>query len=259
MTENEFALLSEDLKRLAASMPLEWGEVQNDSMDNLTDIFRIKSYGELERFVAPYADSTKDYARRRWYLYKCSECDKHLMANSGSATPVSLGGSRNSGHNITIGGYDFGMYCTVVPRLFADNRIESLLARQEDIIDSYYDRQSKESRNKIQNRLFVIHHSLIDGSREMVLRSAWNAKRVLYRKFCDSISDIRFYETHGVIAGTIFLIEKELGKVKGVIYGLDNKNSKDNESDCDRRHTRSQELEGADRHECSECVCRGLF
>ena len=259
MTESEFNVLSEDLKRLATTMPLDWGEVQNDSMDNLTDIFRISSYGELERFVAPYAENTKNYARRRWYLYKCSECDKYLMANNGSKTPVTLGGSRNSGYNITIGDHNFGMYCTVIPSFFMNNTIESLLARQEDIIDSYYERQSKESRNKIQNRLFIVHHSLIDSRREMILRSAWNAKRVLYRKFCDSIPDIRFYETHGVIVGTIFLIEKELNKAKGVIYGLDNKNKEDNESNCNGRHTRSQELEGTYRHEGSECICRGLF
>ena len=42
-------------------------------------MFAIQSYTELEKQISRLSDEKKNYFRRRWYLWKCSECDEYLF------------------------------------------------------------------------------------------------------------------------------------------------------------------------------------
>lgn len=98
--------------------------------------------------------------------------------------------------------------------------IEGVLRDPRGMIDFFYDEQSKGRRFDIQNRLFIVHHSFVNQSREFYLRCAWQSKRNIYREFCQNASNITFYNTHGVISGVIFILERELNKVEYKIFGL---------------------------------------
>ena len=48
MNQLEFNTLSADLRTLAANIPLRWGAVQNNRIDDNINMFAIRSYSELE-------------------------------------------------------------------------------------------------------------------------------------------------------------------------------------------------------------------
>ena len=79
MKQIEFDLLSNDLRALAVKIPLHWGTVQNNRIDDNINMFAINSYSELEKQIAHLNDYKKNYLRRRWFLWKCSECDEYLF------------------------------------------------------------------------------------------------------------------------------------------------------------------------------------
>lgn len=79
MNNSEFDALSNDLRSLATRIPLHWGAIQNNRTDDRIDMFAIDSYSELERQISHLSEEKKNYLRRRWYLWKCSQCDEYLF------------------------------------------------------------------------------------------------------------------------------------------------------------------------------------
>lgn len=72
----------------------------------------------------------------------------------------------------------------------------------------------------MQNRLFIVHHSFINDSRELYLRCAWQTKREIYRIFSRNISSINFINYKNCKAAVIFILERELNKLEFIIPGL---------------------------------------
>lgn len=52
MNQNEFNCLSADLRTLAKNIPLRWGAVENNRIDDKINMFSIDSYTELENKIA---------------------------------------------------------------------------------------------------------------------------------------------------------------------------------------------------------------
>ena len=54
MTQNEFDVLSNDLRTVAREIPLNWGHIQNNIYDNelrkVCNIFNIKTPPDITRF-----------------------------------------------------------------------------------------------------------------------------------------------------------------------------------------------------------------
>ena len=51
MTAKEFEKLSLDLRKLAKSIPLNWGQVQNNRSDDKINMFSIDSYEDLKKQI----------------------------------------------------------------------------------------------------------------------------------------------------------------------------------------------------------------
>lgn len=207
-----------DLRNIAKKIPLHWGRIQNNSYDDKIDMFKIDTYEELESAIASLDESRKNYLRRRWYLWKCSQCDEYLFYcnNNAEQNPNRFDKAYDVMFDHSIG---FDIKGTVIPQCFRGD-IEKVLNNQQEMVDFFYDEQSKGRRYDIQNRLFIVHHSFIEPIREFYLRCAWGSKRIIYKKFCDNISHIKFINTHKVLAGVIFILERERNVVETKIVGL---------------------------------------
>lgn len=223
MTQVEFQALSQDLRRVARYIPLNWGHIQNNDYDNqllrVCNIFAVRSLDELEGFIASFDDDHKNYYRRRWYMVRCAECDEYLFyCNSGvEHNPV----RKDKEWDIRINQfYKFDVKGTVIPRIFRDDW-RAVLNDPSEIVKFYYDRQSKGVRYDMQNRLFIVHHSLFDASREFLLRCAWGSKAYVYKKFVDRIAEIHFLTYKSCTASVIFLFEIDKNQVRYEIAGLD--------------------------------------
>lgn len=223
MNKAQYDILSADLRRVAPQIPLNWGHIQNNAYDyelkRVCNIFAVMSLNELEGYIARFDNDHKAYYRRRWYLLRCADCDEYLFyANNG----VEHNPNRfDKEWDIRINGtYLFDIKGTVIPRDFRDD-YESVINDPSGIIKFYYDKQSKGVRFDMQNRLFIVHHSLVAPEREFYLRCAWGSKSIAYQRFVENIDNISFHTYKECTAGVIFFIEEEKNKVRTIIDGLD--------------------------------------
>lgn len=218
MEKREFDVLSEDLRTLAKNIPLHWGYVQNNRTDDNIDMFSIVDYSLLERKISLLPEDKKNYLRRRWYLWKCSQCDEYLFYKNDNVEKNP--DQYDKAWDVRINGrYPFDIKGTVIPRDMRNN-IEDVIANPTDMVNFFYDYQSKGRRYDIQNRLFIVHHSFVDQSREFYLRCAWEYKEKIFKQFCDNIEKVHFIHTHNVIAGVIFILESKNGQLDYKISGL---------------------------------------
>ena len=183
-----------------------------------TNMFNIDSYSELEIALNSLPEEQKNYLRRRWYIWKCSQCDEYLFYVNENVDKNP--NPYDKAYDIRINSHlDFDIKGTVIPQGMR-NDIESVISDPREMIDFYYDMQSKGRRYDIQNRLFIVHHSFVNVSREFYLRCAWQSKRKIYKSFCNEVENISFYRTHNVIAGVIFILEREKNVVEHSIFSL---------------------------------------
>ncbi len=218
MIQIEFDRLSSDLRAIAKKIPLHWGRVQNNSYDDNINMFVINSYEELEKAIERLDEPHKNYLRRRWYLWQCSKCDEFLFYCNDNADKNP--NPRDKTYDVLFDHrLGFDIKGTVIPKSMRGD-VEKVIIDQQEMVDFFYDEQSKGRRYDIQNRLFIVHHSFVDPMREFYLRCAWGSKRKVYKLFCDSFSKINFMKTHNVLAGVIFILERELNVVETKIAGL---------------------------------------
>ena len=218
MNQIEFDKLSADLRTLAVKIPLRWGAVQNNQVDDNINMFDINTYSQLESEIAHLSEDKKNYLRRRWYLWKCSECDEYLFYKNDNVTKNP--DRYDKAWDVRIdGSFEFDIKGTVIPRSMRGN-VEEVLNNPLPMVDFFYDEQSKGRRYDIQNRLFIVHHSFVDPAREFYLRCAWGSKEKIYKRFCDEIDSISFLSTHNVLAGVIFILERQKNVVEYQIAGL---------------------------------------
>ena len=181
MTQNEYLKLSNDLQQLARIIPLQWGNIQNDGTDKQINMFQIHSFEELETQIFNLSDNSKNYFRRRWFLWKCAQCDEYIFCTNTNVTPNP--NTRDQSYDIEFNNNNFLRFDikgTVIPREFR-NDINAILNDPSKMINFYYEKQSTGVRNNIQNRLFIVHHSYRNQEREMYLRCHWAFKINLYK------------------------------------------------------------------------------
>lgn len=208
MTQNQYKQLASDLQELAKIVPLNWGEIQNDGTDNQINMFQIHSFQELERQTASLTDNSRNYFRRRWFLWKSAQCDEHIFCMNNNVTPNP--NYKDQSYDIEFNNnasLRFDVKGTVIPRSFRNN-INEVINDPSAMINFFYDEQSKGVRNNHQNRLFIVHHSYIAQEREMYLRCQWALKKTIYTIYSEKINlNSKFFSYQGVKADVIFIFE----------------------------------------------------
>ena len=218
MNNQQYEKLATDLRELAREIPLHWGAIQNDQADSKLNMFDIDNFAELKAAVSKMNDYDKNYWKRRWYIWQCSQCDEYLFYCNDNVEHNP--NRKDKSWDVRIDGkYVFDIKGTVIPQYMRDDA-EGIISNPLKMVEFFYDNQSKGVRFDIQNRLFVVHHSFVDEAREFYLRCAWDSKRKIYREFVERINDISFINTHNVKAGVIFILEKTKGMVEYKICGL---------------------------------------
>ncbi|MDE5610739.1 MAG: hypothetical protein K2I90_01825, partial [Odoribacter sp.] len=178
----------------------------------------IESFEQLEATIRNFSPDLQNYLRRRWFLWKCAQCDEYLFNLNPNVKPNP--NPRDKTYDIRFDDeVGFDVKGTVIPLPFRKD-IEGCIRNPQSIIDFYYDKQSTGIRHCFQNRLFIVHHSFIQQEREVFLRCAWDSKENIYRIFSENFSKIRFRACHGCKAGVIFILERECDKVSFTIDGL---------------------------------------
>lgn len=223
MTGSQFQTLSADLRKVAPQIPLKCGHIQNNTYDNelkvYCDIFEVMSLSDLCSYISHFDENHQTYYKRRWYLLRCADCDEYLFYKNKNVehNPIRF----DKEWDIEINNHiKFDIKGTVIPRDFRNN-CDSVLANPEQIVQFYYERQSRGVRFDMQNRLFVAHHSLVDVNREFYLRCAWGTKDKVYKKFIENAEHIQFLNYEGCTAAVIFIIETERNVLQCKIAGLD--------------------------------------
>jgi len=208
MTHQEYLQLSSDLQELVKIIPLHWGTIQNDRTDSKMNMFQINSFAELENRIQDFADNDKNYFRRRWFLWKCAQCDEYIFCTNSNVSPNP--NSRDQAYDIEFNGNPqlrFDVKGTVIPKIFRDN-IDAIINDPNEMIHFFYEKQSRGVRDNIQNRLFIIHHSFRNPEREMYLRCHWDFKTDLYQEYSLKISETsNFIGYQNVKTGIIFIFE----------------------------------------------------
>lgn len=208
MTNQEYNQLSSDLQQLVKIIPLYWGAIQNDGTDYKVDMFQINSFPELEIRIKDLSINDKNYFRRRWFLWKCAQCDEYLFYINNNVLPNP--NSRDQAYDIEFNGNPqlrFDVKGTVIPKTFRDN-IDAVIQDPTEMIRFFYEKQSRGVRDHIQNRLFIIHHSFRSSEREMYLRCHWDYKAKLYEEYASKISQTsNFTNYQNVKSDVIFIFE----------------------------------------------------
>lgn len=218
MNATEYNKLSTDLRTLAKMIPLHWGAVQNNQQDDKLDMFSINHFEELQNATSRFSDASRKYWFRRWYLWKCAQVDEHIFCMNENT--VQNPNPYDKSYDIAIDSrFFFDVKGTIIPRSLRGN-IEEVIKHPEGMVKFFYEQQSTGRRYAIQNRLFIVHHSFVEEQREFYLRCAWGTKEKAYRQFVENVDKVQFVSYGNVIAGVIFLLEREKNHVEIVIPGL---------------------------------------
>ena len=212
MTAIEFIDLTTDLENVVNKIPEFWGSIQNDISDNKINMFEINSYAHLENKISHLGVNDKNYLKKRWFLWKCAQCDEYLFSNNQNVRLNSNPKSKQYDveFNDTIN-LRFDIKSTVIPQMFREN-INEVILNPKIMVDFFYNNQSKGIRNFIQNRLFIVHHSLIEQKREIEIRCNWQVKEEIFKRYSNTINtNSNFIKFNTIIADVIFIIENSDG------------------------------------------------
>ncbi|MFK8060523.1 MAG: hypothetical protein AB8B78_10580 [Polaribacter sp.] len=208
MNESKYLKLSKELQELSKSIPLKWGNIQNNTTDSKLNLFEIDSKNQLEIEIKNFSEKDKNYFRRRWFIWQCARVDEYLFYKNNNVKQNS--NPKDQNWDIEFNNEKklrFDIKGTIVPKSL---RANFKISDEKKIIDFYYQNQSKGIRYKIQNRLFIVHHSFYKEERSIFLRCHWKLKEKAYKHFSELItSTINFTSYKTAIAKCIFIIENE--------------------------------------------------
>lgn len=208
MTQQEFQKKAKELQELSVRIPLNWGCKQNDVSDGKLNIFPIDSFEELEAALEKLPEEDRNYCRRRWFIWKCSQCDEYLFNTNENVSPNP--NPKDQAYDIEFNGdpyLRFDVKGTVIPRKLR-YKSAALLQDPTPIFDFFYTRQSTGVRSNCQNRLFLVHHSFCNPHRELYLRCDWDFKARIYSEYCKRInSKAPFYKYKDKLSDIIFIVE----------------------------------------------------
>lgn len=206
MDANEYQQISAELQHLCKTIPLHWGNIQNNKTDAKINMFYLKTKKNLDDAICNLPENEKIYFRRRWFLWQCSRVDEYLFYSDFNVQK----NPNTKDQNWDIEFYKdknlrFDVKGTVVPKIFRKN---FKTTDEEKIIQFYYNNQSKGVRFNHQNRLFIVHHSNYKTERSLFLRCHWKLKEKAYKSFINNVKKNPAFTTcKTAIAKCIFILE----------------------------------------------------
>lgn len=212
MNSDEYNQLATDLQNLAKIIPIRWGKIQNDVTDSEINMFKIQSFSDLENQLIALPEETKNYFRRRWFLWKCAQCDEYIFNLNTNVKPNP--NSKDQEYDIEFNESKtlrFDIKGTVIPKNFR-KKIDEIIENPTDMVRFFYKNQSQGIRSAIQNRLFIVHHSYFNQNREMYLRCHWKFKTEVYRKYAEKISEASNFITFENVKTDVLFIFENLDK-----------------------------------------------
>lgn len=207
--ENDYLNAVNEVRKAAKKMPLEWGAVQNNAMDYKSNgVFFTKRLDDFNEKIQGLSKNERQYALRRWYIMRCSECDEWLFTKNKIVTKNPF--PKDKEWDFKINDTKFDLKGTRIPKGFT---YDDVINEPYNLIKWFYDKQSKETRYGLQNRLFLIHHSFKDQSRSDLIRCAYGSKEKAINQFLSEYDDVKTYDYKGVIATLLIIYETEEGTI----------------------------------------------
>ena len=217
MNDQAFQELSAQLSEVAKQIPTRWGRIQNNRIDSKINMFVYSSYSELDRAISDLEESIQTYYRRRWFLWKCAQCDEYLFyQHDGVRKNPNF---KDSDWDIELFGnpkWRFDLKSTMIPREFrsTDEELKSL-PTSSDLINFFYNQQSQGVRFGNQNRLFLVHNPIQESSENM-FRVRFEDKKKAIDTYLETIKakpNYRFFQFKSAMADALFLDESSSGYI----------------------------------------------
>lgn len=233
ITKEEFNSLSAHLQSISSIVPYKWGRMQSRDIDRrLPKLFEYETYQELNdaiqynvnRRILSDNDDENNYYRHRWFVYKCSLVDEFLFYS----LPDVVGIDKNPWYDITfLNRFNLDLKGTVMLKQYKDDP-EYVFRNPLALIDSFYKEQTQDFRyrRRLQNRLFLVHHSFISPAREPYLRTLFTVKARIFEEYAKMLMnpEHKIYDyMNGRKTDIIFLIENA---DKTISYGFGSENLK---------------------------------
>ncbi len=217
MNDQAFQELSAQLSEVAKQIPTRWGRIQNNRIDSKINMFVYSSYSELDRAISDLEESIQTYYRRRWFLWKCAQCDEYLFyQHDGVRKNPNF---KDSNWDIELFGipkWRFDLKSTMIPREFRSTDEElKPLPTSSDLINFYYNQQSQGVRFGNQNRLFLVHNPIQESSENM-FRVRFEDKKKAIDTYLETIKakpNYHFFQFKSAMADALFLDESSSGYI----------------------------------------------
>ena len=215
MTKEQYNKLSSHLAEIASLIPIKWGRIQNDDTDSEINMFNYPVFSELEEAVSLLQIETQDYFKKRWFLWKCSQCDEYLFYkhNEVKENPNPYDQEWDF-EFFGLSELRFDLKGTVIP-LEIKKKMTGEYPNNQELIDFNYKQQSRGVRNNIQNRLFIIHKPL-KWQNENKLRANFIAKANIYSGYIEMLkgkSTHKFFNYGEKKVDIIYLSEQADGSI----------------------------------------------
>ena len=207
MTNTEFIKLGKELQLISKSVPQHWGKIQNDTTDFKINLFECSTIQQLDAQTRDLSIEDQNYFKRRWFLWKCSQVDEYLFYNQNNIEKNF--NPKDQSWDIAFNqSLKFDVKGTVVPKSLISTFSPD---NEADLIEFYYNNQSRGVRNALQNRLFIVHHSFRKTERSIFLRCHWALKQKAFQEFNKRVttSTINLFKYKSVEAKCIFIIESK--------------------------------------------------
>ncbi len=217
MNDQEFRSLSAQLSEVAKNIPTRWGRIQNNRIDSKINMFVYNSYSELDHAISGLEESIQTYYRRRWFLWKCAQCDEYLFYQCDGIRKNP--NFKDADWDIELFGnheWRFDLKSTLIPREFRSTEEEPKpIPKPSDLINFYYNQQSQGVRFGNQNRLFLVHNPIQESS-ENIFRVRFQDKKKAIDIYLDTIKTkqkYRFFQFKSALADALFLDETTSGDI----------------------------------------------
>lgn len=217
LTTEQYKILSNHLISVADIVPRNWGGMQTKDRDRkLPDLFSYDTYEQLNDAIANAVNKNMigsdieqhNYYRHRWFLFKCSQVDEFLFGQ----LPNIIGVEQNPWYDFKMfDRFELDLKGTVLLKQYKDDP-EYVFQNPLALIVSFYKQQSQDSyyRKRFQNRLFLVHHSMLSQDREPKLRVNFSAKEIIFKEYAKLLSqpDHKLFPCMVAEADVIFLVEQ---------------------------------------------------
>ncbi len=161
---NTLSQIETELKK-RLSYPYQWGQKQNDFIDNQTNfIYKINYFEELlsdinNRFKnIPDYKKYFDYSLNRWYNFWSAQAVEKIFCSLPNVVPAL--DEKDHLVDFTIHGFTFDHKTSVFPKAY-NKTLKETIVNTDDLIRWLYKNQSQGKRMHLKNRLFVVLYSTV--------------------------------------------------------------------------------------------------